>query len=258
VRGSALSRKRERELVVAADRGDRAACRQLVDSYLPAIAHVARRFERGPGVQHDELMQEGVAGLLFAVRRYDPRMETPFWAYASFWVRKAMQEMVADVTHPVALSDHAVRALALIRAARREHLETHAVEPTIAQLAGATGFTAAQLESLLATERTPRSFDEALAHDAGTTATLGEVVADPDAQSAYDQVLDEMEVLELGDRLDDRERAVLWSHYGLGRRPPETLSTIGAGLGLTAERVRQIEADALAKLREAAAQGPAT
>ena len=84
------------------------------------------------------------------------------------------------------------------------------------------------------------------------------MVADPDAQSAYDQVLDEMEVLELGGRLDDRERTVLWSHYGLGQRAPETLSTIGAGLGLTAERVRQIEAGALAKLREAAAQGPAT
>jgi RNA polymerase sigma factor (sigma-70 family) len=229
-----------------------------VDSYVPAIAHVARRFERGSGVQHDDLMQEGVAGLLFAVRRYNPRMETPFWAYASFWVRKAMQEMVADVTRPVALSDHAVRALALVRAARRAHLETHAAEPTTLELAEATGLTAAQLESLLATERTPRSFDEALAGETSGAATLGDVVADPEAEGAYGQVLDEMEVLEFGDQLDDRERAVLWAHYGLGQRAPQTLSTIGAGLGLTAERVRQIEAGALAKLREAAVRGPAT
>lgn len=245
-------------MVVAAERGDRAARRQLVDSHLPAIAGVARRFERGGGVQHAELMQEGVAGLLFAARRYDPRMETPFWAYASFWVRKAMQEMVAAMTRPVALSDHAVRALALVRAARREHLEVHAVEPTTAQLECATGLTAAQLENLLATQRRPLSFEESLASDAGTSATLGDLVTDPDAESAYEQVLDEMQVLDFAGRLDDRERAVLWSHYGLGQRTPETLSTIGAELGLTAERVRQIEADALEKLRAAVAEGPAT
>ncbi|HEY4428261.1 MAG TPA: sigma-70 family RNA polymerase sigma factor [Solirubrobacteraceae bacterium] len=243
---------------MAAERGDRAASRQLVDAHLPAIAAVAERFERGGGVQHAELMQEGVAGLLFAARRYDPRMETPFWAYASFWVRKAMQEMVADVTHPVALSDHAVRALAVIRAARREHLEAHAAEPTTAELAGATGLTVAQLESLLATERRPRSFDEVLAHDAEATATLGDVVADPDAESAYEHLLDEMQVLDFGSLLEDRERTILWSHYGLGQRTPETLSRIGARLGVSAERVRQIEAEALEKLRSAAAEGPAT
>lgn len=229
-----------------------------MDSYLPAIAGVAQRFERGAGVQHAELMQEGVAGLLFAARRYDPRMETPFWAYASFWVRKAMQEMVADVTRPVALSDHAVRALALIRAARREHLEAHAAEPTTAQLAAATGLTTSQLESLLATERRPRSFDEVLVDDADTSATLGDVVADPDAETAYDHLLDEMEVLDFAGLLDDRERTVLWSHYGLDQRTPETLSTIGTRLGLTAERVRQIEAGALQKLRSTAAEGPPT
>ncbi|HEX4188040.1 MAG TPA: sigma-70 family RNA polymerase sigma factor [Solirubrobacteraceae bacterium] len=245
-------------MVVAAERGDRAACRQLVDHYLPAIAGVAQRFERGGGVQHAELMQEGVAGLLFAARRYDPRMETPFWAYASFWVRKGMQEMVADVTHPVALSDHAVRGLALIRAARREHLEAHAAEPTMAELADATGLAPAQLESLLATERRPRSFDEIVPHDAVTTATLRDQIADPDAEIAYDHLLDEMEVLDFAGLLDDRERTVLWSHYGIDQRTPETLSTIGARLGLTAERVRQIEADALEKLRTTAAEEPAT
>jgi RNA polymerase sigma factor (sigma-70 family) len=258
VRRSALSGQQERELVVAAERGDRAACRELVDSYLPAIAGVAGRFERGGGLLHAELMQEGVAGLLFAARRYNPRMETPFWAYASFWVRKAMQEMVADVTHPVALSDHAVRALAVIRAARREHLEAHAAEPTTAELAHATGLTAAQLDSLLATERRPRSFDEVLDYEEDATATLGDQIADPDAEIAYDHLLDEMEVLDFGGLLDDRERTVLWSHYGLDRRTPETLNTIGGRLGLTAERVRQIEAEALKKLRTAAEEGPAT
>src|SRR4051794_41237305 len=105
-------------------------------------------------------MQEGVAALLFAAKRYDPRMNTPFWAYASFWVRKAMQELVAEMSRPVALSDHAVRGLAQIEAARRGHIEAHGVEPTAAELAAATGSTRSQVDSLLAVDRTPRALEE--------------------------------------------------------------------------------------------------
>jgi RNA polymerase primary sigma factor len=259
VRGSRLSAEQERELVVATERGDQAACRQLVDAFLPAIGSVARRFEAGGQVQRTELMQEGVAGLLFAARRFDPRMTTPFWGYASFWVRKAMQEFVAEVTRPVALSDHAVRGLAAVNAVRRDRLQAQGAEPTSAELAAATGFSPAQLDSLLAIDRMPRSFEEALGVDEDTTATFGEMVADPAAENEYERVLDKMEieaVRDLADRLDERERTVLWRHYGLGRAG-QTLNQIGADLGLTAERIRQIENEALEKLRAAAAQPPA-
>jgi RNA polymerase primary sigma factor len=81
------------------------------------------------------------------------------------------------------------------------------------------------------------------------------MVADPGAEDEYEHVLDEMEVRDFAERLDERERTVLWRHYGLGQSP-QTLGRIGAGLGLTAERVRQIEKEALEKLREAAAEPP--
>jgi RNA polymerase primary sigma factor len=257
VRASRLSAEQVRELVVATERGDRAASRQLVDSFLPAIGGVARRFRGGGQVQRSELMQEGVAGLLFAAKRYDPRTGTPFWAYASFWVRKAMQELVAEVTRPFAISDHAVRNLARIRGARRAHVLARGAEPTQAELAAATGFTLSQLDSLLAIERMPRGFEEPLSAEGANGATVGDAIADPRAEQEYEHVLDEMEVRDLARRLDERERAVLWGHYGLGQAA-QTLSEIGAGLGLTAERVRQIEADALKKLREAAAEPPDT
>jgi RNA polymerase primary sigma factor len=254
-----LSPQEERALVVATERGDPIACRRLVESFLPLIGGVARRFDVGDSVQRAELMQEGVAGLLFAARRYDPRTGTPFWGYASFWVRKAMQELVAEVTRPTALSDHAVRGLARIRTARRDHLQAMGAEPTRNELAAATGFTSAQLDSLLVVERAPRSFEEPLRVDEGVTATFGDMLADPVAEDEYEHVLDEMEihaVRDLASRLDKRERSVLIGHYGLGRRA-RTLDEIGAELGVTAERVRQIEKEALDKLRAAAAAPPA-
>ena len=236
--------------MIAAECGDSDARRKLVDAFLPAIAGLAVGFP-GKVVEHRELIQEGVAGLLFAARRYDANLNTPFWAYASFWVRKAMQEFVADLARPVSLSDRAVRHLARLRTARREYHQAHRTEPTTDELSRATGLTQAHVESLQATERAPRAIDERLALDTDSTATVGDAIVDPAAEHAYQQVLDELEigyVRDLTDELDEPERAVVRAHYGLGERA-QTLSEIGAGLGLTAERARQIEATALSKLR---------
>jgi RNA polymerase primary sigma factor len=160
-----------------------------------------------------------------------------------------MQELVAELARPFALSDRAVRDLARVRAARHEHLQAHGREPTEAQLSLATGLSRAQLESLQAADRAPRGLEERF----GTDATVREVVVDPGAELAYEHVLDDIEIHAvhgLADRLDERERSVLNAHYGLGR-PAQTLNEIGGELGLTAERARQIEARALEKLREA-------
>jgi RNA polymerase sigma factor (sigma-70 family) len=247
-----LTPRQERDLVIAAEGGDEDACRKLVAAFFPAIAGVAQSFPTGSGVSMQELLNEGVAGLLSAARRYDPKLKTPFWAYASFWVRKAMQELVAELTHPVALSDRAVRHLARIRRTSREYAQAHGAEPTDDELSRATGFTLSQLQSLQATERTPRAM-EARVGDGDGAATFGDTIADPAAEQAYEQVLDDLEVREVQDlaaHLGERERAVIRAHFGLGEQE-QTLSEIGAGLGLTAERARQIEVGALDKLRAA-------
>jgi RNA polymerase primary sigma factor len=251
-----LTAQQERDLVIATAAGDLDACRRLVEAFLPLIAALARRYPNGIGVQRQELLQEGVAGLLFATQRYDPALNTPFWGYASFRVRKAMQELVAELTRPVALSDRAVRGLAAIRGARNQHLHEHGVEPTTEELARATGFSRAQIETLQAAERRPRSLQERLGEDPHSAATLASEITDAEAELAYDQVLDKIEirqVRDLAEQLDERERVVIRAHYGLGG-PAQTLKQIGGTLGLTAERARQIEVGALGKLREALAQ----
>ena len=245
-----LTLLREHELVVGAEAGDRDASRRLVEAFLPAIRGVAAHFPSAAGVERQELVQEGVAGLLFAARRFDRRRQTPFWSYACFWVRKAMQELVAEVARPVALSDRAVRALAKVKAARTEYLQAHGSEPTDDDLSRATGLPRAQVQSLQATERWPRALHEPFGE--AESATVGDAIADPGAERDYEQVLDRIELGEvrnLAEELDERARSVLRAHYGLGQ-PARTLNEIGAGLGLTAERARQIEADALRQLRE--------
>jgi RNA polymerase primary sigma factor len=237
-----LTPPQEQELVIGAEAGDAEASRRLVEAFLPSIAAVAANIPANGGIDRQDLVQEGVAGLLFAARRYDVGRRTPFWSYASFWVRKAMQELVAELRGPVALSDRAVRALAQLRLAQREYVQAHGLEPSDDDLSRATGFTRAQVESLHATARRPQALDGPLAG----------AVVDPAADEEYERVLDRMEIHQvrrLAEQLDQRERTVIRAHYGIGERA-QTLGEIGAGLGLTAERARQIEVEALRKLRE--------
>ena len=167
-----------------------------------------------------------------------------------------MQELVAELARPVALSDRAVRGLALLGRARSEYLQAHGSEPTDGELSRATGLTRTQIESLQATQRRPRALEEPLGGAAEAVATVGDTIVDPVAEREYERVLDEIEIDEVRDfaaELDARERRVLRAHYGLGE-PVQTLSQIGGRLGLTAERARQIEVGALQKLRERMSQ----
>jgi RNA polymerase sigma factor (sigma-70 family) len=244
---------RERELVLAAQRGEPGARGQLVESFRPPIASVARLYRGARGVSREELMQEGVVGLLRAVDRYDATLGTPFWAYAAWWVRQAMQQVVAELTRPVVLSDRAVRQLARVRSAEREHMQCHHREPTLGQLAADTGMTRRQVEHLVAAERIPRGIDEPIGERSG--GSFGELLPDPRAEDAYERIPNHVVTAALEGllaRLDRRERLIVRARYGLDGRE-RTLRELAGALGVSAERVRQIEWRALEKLREAMA-----
>jgi RNA polymerase sigma factor (sigma-70 family) len=243
----------ERRLVSAAASGDSVDRGRLVDAFLPSIGGIARRYRGCPAVSRNELMQEGVVGLLRALERYDPDRGTPFWAYASWWVRQAMQGLVAELGRPVVLSDRALRQLARVKEAHREHLQAHGCDPSTHDVAEATGLSRTQIENLTAVDRTPRALDQRIGGEDGGGATFGEFVADPRAEDDYLAIFSRMEVQELRDsvpgRLCERERTVLRDRYGIGCEE-HTLQEIATRLGVSAERVRQIEQKALEKLRD--------
>jgi RNA polymerase primary sigma factor len=243
----------ELDLVLAAQR-DRAARARLLDAFRPLIASVARPYARSTSVHAAELMQEGAVGLLRALERYDASLGTPFWAYAGWWVRQAMQQLVSELMRPVVLSDRAVRQLAQIKRTRSRLSQANGREPGIAELAASTGLTREQIAQLIAAERRPRALEEPIDGDDGTKSSLGELLADPAAEDAYDRVTWRAHLHQLPrllDALNDRERTIVRGHYGLDG-PPRTLRELAGALGVSAERVRQIEHNALDKLRVAA------
>jgi RNA polymerase sigma factor (sigma-70 family) len=252
-RGS-LSANGERRLVLAAKHGDEREREKLIELFKPSISGVAYNYRRSVGVDRGELMQEGVVGLLRALKRYDAELGIPFWAYASWWVRQAMQQLVSELARPVVLSDRAQRQLARVKHAQRHFEQAHRREPSSVELAAIVGLPQSQVESLIGTDRFPLGLDAVASSDAGDRAAIGELLSDPPAEEAYERVplrLLAEDVPSLLGALSERERVVICSRFGIGQRR-RTLREVAPALGVSKERVRQIEQDSLAKLYAAA------
>jgi RNA polymerase sigma factor (sigma-70 family) len=240
-------------MVLAAQRGPGRDRDRLVERYLPLIGSLARTYAGTANVDRAELMQEGVVGVLRALRRYDPEIGTSFWAYASWWVRQAMQQLVSEMARPIVLSDRALRQLARLKAAERAFAQAHGREPSSSELAEATGFSLAQVESLMLAARRPRALEERIGGDAEGT-SLGDRVPDPRAEDAFDRVPLRIATRDLPGllaTLDERQRHVIRARFGLDGEV-RTLRELADCLGVSAERVRQIEEGSLRRCREAA------
>jgi RNA polymerase sigma factor (sigma-70 family) len=247
----------ERRLIDAAQAGDRRAREELVEAFVPLIAGVARVYRGSQTISRLELVQEGVVGLLRALERYDPGLGVPFWGYAVWWVRQAMQQLIAELTRPLVLSDRALRQLSQLKRAHGDYLAEHGREPSGNELAASTDLTHAQVGEMLSLDRVPRSMEEPIRGAEGELGAFGELLADPLAADAYEQLLDHSEIEQIRallGSLNDRERMILRARYGLDG-PEQSLRDVGERIGLSAERVRQIEQRALGKLRAAANRG---
>src|ERR1700727_2131063 len=149
----------ERALILRAKAGGTRDREELVTWFAPMIASVARAYRRS-AVDREELTQEGVVGLLRALERFDPERGVPFWGYAVWWVRQAMQQVVSELSRPIVLSDRALRQLARIKEAQRQFEQAHRHEPSPLELAPLVGLPTSQVEKLLCTDRIARGLDE--------------------------------------------------------------------------------------------------
>jgi RNA polymerase sigma factor (sigma-70 family) len=244
--------ERAARLVRLAQGGDPAAREELIRRLLPLVTSLARRY-RTEGLDQTDLIQEGIVGLLRALERYDPERRVPFAAFASWWIRYALQEARSDFIRPFRLPPKALRQLSQLKSEHQRIYQAERRSAAVAELAARTNIDVDQANALVVADARVRSLDEPVGGGEGEVGSLGDLLEDPLSAEAYEEVVDAVtgeQLRALLSRLTDRERDVVRSRFGFAGEP-EKLAEVGERLGVSAERVRQIEERALAKLRHA-------
>ena len=229
--------------------GEQARVR-MVGCNLRLVVAAARRY-RGRGVPLVDLIQEGNLGLMRAVDKFDYRRGCKFSTYAMWWIRQALTRGVADTARVIRLPIHVMGRLNLCLAVRRDLAVRLGRPPTLAEVAQVSGLERDVVDDLLRHDREPMSLDMALTE----VAQLGDTVVDPEAADPSDAAAGAVMAERLRDAvgaLDPLEREILSRRYGLGR-PALGAQQVASELGITRDRVRYAEAQALRKLRTAPA-----
>jgi RNA polymerase primary sigma factor len=226
------------------------ARRELAEGNLRLVVSIAKRY-RGRGLPFSDLIQEGNRGLMRAVDKYEHRLGFKFGTYATWWIRQGITRALADHARTVRVPCHQVGTLAAIERVRGELSIQHGREPSVEEIAAALGVSTEETQSLRVVSRHPVSLHEPLGGD-GERA-LEDFLDDPDATSpgrAVDQHLLRERIGEVLRSLTPREREVIELRFGLRDGHPRTLEEVARAYGITRERIRQIEARGLLKLRQ--------
>jgi RNA polymerase primary sigma factor len=246
-----ITHEREIELAKRIESGDRDAMKQFILANLRLVVSIAKRYV-GRGLTLLDLIQEGNIGLIRAVQRYDWRRGHRFSTHATWWIRQAISRAVADKGRTIRLPVYVNTALNRIRRERQRLLQELGREPTEQELSEATGLDPLRMVELQSAPGAPVSLELPAGED--EEQELGDVLADTESASPEDvatthTLRDEVQRV-LESVLTPREQLVLQLRFGLGNGQAHPLEQVGRELGITRERVRQIEAGALAKLRQ--------
>ena len=244
-----LTAAQEIELAKAVEAGDAAARQHLVDANLRLVVNVAKRYAAG-GLPLLDLIQEGNLGLMQAVERFDWRRGFKFSTYATWWIRQAITRSLSNDSRTVRLPVHVVEALRKIRRVTPELAQEIEREPTPAELGEVLGMAPERVVEIVRAGRAPTSLEQPVGEDGDES--LVDFVEDPDPDTADRALLagtlreDLHRALAI---LPDRQQTILVRRFGLDGQEPWTLDQIGAHFGVTRERIRQLQVEALRKLR---------
>jgi RNA polymerase primary sigma factor len=231
----------------AAIHAGKQARERLVEANLRLVVALAKRY-RNRGVSFLDLIQEGNAGLVRAVERFDPARGFRMSTYATWWIRQAMGRAIADQARTIRIPAHVFDSLGRVLRAQRTLTQELGREPLIDEIAKRVKLTSGQVIDLLSFDRSTVSFDSS--EDAG--AHFDEMLSDTTSDSpsmAYDRIALSAALREAMDDLSEREQAVMSLRFGLDDGRAKSLEEVGRIFGVTRERVRQIESRTLAKLR---------
>jgi RNA polymerase primary sigma factor len=251
--GRLLTAAEERELAQRKDAGDEEAKRRLIEGNLRLVMSITRNYTKA-GVPLLDLIQEGNLGLMRAVEKFDWRMGYKLSTYATWWIRQAVTRALADQGRTIRLPVHVAEQERRVMRARRLLTQKLNREPSLREIAKESGFTEKKVRDLLELIEDPISLEAPVGDGESDYSDLIEDVNAEQPEEMTAQGMRSTELAEAITRLNPRMRLVITRRFGLDGQPPRTLEQVGAELGITRERVRQLESRALRELRSQAPQ----
>lgn len=246
---SMLSVDEEVKLAHRIAEGDQSAKNELVEANLRLVVSLARHYQ-GCGLSYQDLIQEGNIGLIKAAEKFDVSKGFRFSTYASWWIKQALSRAIADQSRTIRIPVHMTENINKFKKTERELLSQLNREPKIKEIADAMGISEKQAKEIQSYIVEPTSLDIQVGDDDDTT--IGSFIEDThfvNPESAYIKESNGDVVNAVLDTLSDREANILRLRFGIGGKKAMTLEEVGKEYGLTRERIRQIEAKALRKLR---------
>jgi len=249
--GPLLTREEERELARRKDEGDEEAKRRLIESNLRLVMAITRNYTKA-NVPLLDLIQEGNLGLIRAVEKFDYRLGYKLSTYATWWIRQAITRALADQGRTIRLPVHVADQVRRLLRARRQLAQKLNREPTLVELAREAQQSEERVRELLELVENPVSLETPVGDG---ESLYGDLIEDVNSLAPHEQSAEQARGRELAgalEQLNPRMRRVLSLRFGLDGSAPQTLEEVGSQLGITRERVRQLETRALRELRLAA------